>query len=127
MRGLWGLAILLVVFYSFRMNIQTIAPRKRVVLKLGSRLLTGGSKTLDPARLAALRQTQARILARAAGLVRPGGAIAYATCSLLEGENGERVADFLAAHPHWSLDFERRFTPLEGGDGFYIARLTREA
>ena len=36
------------------MHIQSLPSRQRVVLKLGSRLLTGGSKTLDPSRLAAV-------------------------------------------------------------------------
>ena len=41
----------------------------------------------------------ARILASAARLVKPGGRLVYATCSLLEAENGAQVAQFLAAHP----------------------------
>jgi 16S rRNA (cytosine967-C5)-methyltransferase len=40
---------------------------------------------------------QDEVLARAAPLVRPGGRIAYITCSLLAEENGERVRAFLAA------------------------------
>jgi 16S rRNA (cytosine967-C5)-methyltransferase len=41
---------------------------------------------------------QDEVLARAAPLVRPGGRIAYITCSLLAEENGERIDAFLAAH-----------------------------
>ncbi|RWE05135.1 MAG: RsmB/NOP family class I SAM-dependent RNA methyltransferase, partial [Mesorhizobium sp.] len=42
---------------------------------------------------------QARILASAARLVKPGGRLAYATCSMLSEENEDQVAAFLAAHP----------------------------
>jgi 16S rRNA (cytosine967-C5)-methyltransferase len=80
---------------------------------------------LTPERLAALTELQAQILDQAAPLVAPGGALAYATCSLLEAENGAQTADFLARHPGWQLENERRLTPLEGGDGFYLALLRR--
>lgn len=49
--------------------------------------------------LEALIALQARILASAARLVKPGGRLVYATCSLLEEENGAQVAAFLSAHP----------------------------
>lgn len=42
---------------------------------------------------------QARILASAARLVKPGGRLVYATCSMLPEENEEQVAAFLAVHP----------------------------
>ena len=49
--------------------------------------------------LPALVALQARILASAARLVKPGGRLVYATCSVLCEENEEQVAAFLAAHP----------------------------
>lgn len=81
--------------------------------------------TLDPARLAALTASQDRILAAAADLVAPGGWLVYMTCSLLRRENRDRVDAFLASRPAFALRHERLFTPLEGGDGFYAAHLTR--
>lgn len=84
-----------------------------------------GKWALTPARLAELQQVQAEILHVAAGLVRHGGQIAYFTCSLLRGENGGQIAGFLAAHPDFSLVSERQLTPMDGGDGFYVALLTR--
>ena len=51
------------------------------------------------AGLDSLVPLQARILASAARLVRPGGRLVYATCSLLPQENEEQVAAFLGAHP----------------------------
>ena len=82
-----------------------------------------GKWALDAARLQGLTVLQATILERAAAMVRAGGAVGYATCSLLQAENGSQIAAFLARHPDWRVEAERRFTPLEGGDGFYAAVL----
>lgn len=73
--------------------------------------------------LARLVASQAAILDRAAALVAPGGTLAYATCSLLDAENGDQVAAFLARHPGWRAGHSRRWTPLDGGDGFFLALL----
>jgi 16S rRNA (cytosine967-C5)-methyltransferase len=59
---------------------------------------------LDPDQLAAYVATQTGILDRAARLVRRGGRLVYATCSLLPEENTRRVAEFLARRG----DFTRR-------------------
>lgn len=45
---------------------------------------------------------QAAVLDRAAALVRPGGRIAYITCSVLDEENGAQVRAFLARQPVFS-------------------------
>jgi 16S rRNA (cytosine967-C5)-methyltransferase len=79
---------------------------------------------LDRAGLDRLRATQAAILDAAAPLVAPGGTLAYATCSLLDAENGAQVAAFLARSPGWRLALQRVLTPLDGGDGFFVAHLT---
>lgn len=80
---------------------------------------------LTPERLVALVAIQRDILGRAAELVRPGGQLAYMTCSLLAAENGAQIAAFLARDPRFRLEEERRLTPLSGGDGFYLARMRR--
>lgn len=46
---------------------------------------------------------QIEALDRAIGLVRPGGRIAYITCSVLPPENGDQIREFLARHPKLSL------------------------
>jgi len=46
--------------------------------------------------------TQRAILASASTLLKPGGRLVYATCSLLREENDVVVADFLAAHPDFA-------------------------
>ncbi|GAA0304042.1 RsmB/NOP family class I SAM-dependent RNA methyltransferase [Rhodovulum strictum] len=78
-----------------------------------------------PDDLARLVGIQAGILDRASALVAPGGALGYATCSLIEAENGAQIAAFLARHPGWACVTERRLTPLDGGDGFFAAILRR--
>ncbi len=85
-----------------------------------------GKWRLTPERLAELQGVQAGILDRVVPMVARGGWLAYATCSLLEVENGDQTAGFLARHPGWRLESERRFTPLDGGDGFYLALLRRD-
>lgn len=84
-----------------------------------------GKWALTPERLADLGAAQDAILDRIAPMVAAGGHIAYATCSLLAQENQDRVAGFLARTPGWRLVREHHFTPLSGGDGFYLALLTR--
>jgi 16S rRNA (cytosine967-C5)-methyltransferase len=54
-----------------------------------------------PAQLADFAQTQRALLARAATVVRPGGAILYATCSSEPEENEAVVEAFLAGHPQF--------------------------
>jgi 16S rRNA (cytosine967-C5)-methyltransferase len=80
---------------------------------------------LTQARLDELTAMQDAILDRAAPLVAAGGTLAYVTCSLLEVENADRIAAFLARTPGWQVVARRRLTPLDGGDGFYMAHLTR--
>ncbi|WP_089375201.1 RsmB/NOP family class I SAM-dependent RNA methyltransferase [Methylobacillus rhizosphaerae] len=53
--------------------------------------------------VAELTAKQGAILARAARLVKAGGKLVYATCSLLAEENEQLVEAFLAAHPQFKL------------------------
>jgi len=46
---------------------------------------------------------QIEVLDRATALVKPGGRIAYVTCSVLPVENGEQVRAFLARHAGFSI------------------------
>lgn len=58
---------------------------------------------ITPSRLDALCATQDALLDRAARLVRPGGRLVYATCSILPRENQDRVAAFRARHPGFRI------------------------
>ncbi len=86
-----------------------------------------GKWALNPTRLAELTGLQASILDRAASLLAPDGTLAYVTCSLLREENEAQIAAFLLRHPGWHQVRAQRFTPLDGGDGFFLALLTRIA
>lgn len=56
----------------------------------------------DPSDIAELAVKQGAILVAAARLVKPGGRLVYATCSLLREENRAVVDAFLAAHPEFA-------------------------
>ena len=77
---------------------------------------------LSAARLAELVTLQSEILDVARDLVAPGGRLVYMTCSLLSVENGAQIADFVTRHG-CALLSQRQFTPLSGGDGFFVAQL----
>ena len=77
-----------------------------------------------PEKLDQLREIQAEILTKAAALVAPDGVLAYTTCSLLDAENSEQIEAF-TADSDWKCSSQTRFTPLDGGDGFFCALLTR--
>lgn len=84
-----------------------------------------GKWDLTPERLDELCRIQAGILDEIVPYVATGGGLAYATCSLLARENQAQITAFHARHPGWKTVAERQFTPLDGGDGFYVAHLTR--
>lgn len=58
---------------------------------------------LEPGAVASLAELQHALLVRTAGLVRPGGRLVYAVCSLLPDECTDHVGPFLAAHPGFAL------------------------
>ncbi len=79
---------------------------------------------LRPDDLGRLAEVQNQVLERALSVARPGGRIAYATCSLLACENEDRVAAFLARHPGCAKGTEQRWMPGAPGDGFYFCEIT---
>ena len=81
---------------------------------------------LTPDRLVALTAIQSDILKRAVRLVRPGGWVAYMTCSLLDEENAATADAILAARD--DLRLERRWStgPDAGTDGFHLSLLRRD-
>ncbi|MBW7835149.1 MAG: methyltransferase domain-containing protein [Sphingomonadales bacterium] len=99
-----------------------------------------------PEDVAALAVLQAELLDAAARLIRPGGRLIYAVCSLQAEEGPAQIAAFLARHPQFKrapiareelLGLSDALLPagdvqtlpfMAGGvDGFYIARLRRTA
>ena len=106
---------------------------------------------MRPGALEIRLKDQAEALDRASGLVKPGGRIAYVTCSVLPAENGEQVRSFLARHEGFSIvpphetasvlwdkaeDFEKAalksaegwlMTPRRTGtDGFFVSVLKKD-
>ena len=69
---------------------------------------------------------QKEILETNCMLVKPGGKLIFATCSVFKCEGEERVAEFLSGHSEFELAAERRFYPaVDRSDGFYIAVMNR--
>ena len=72
-----------------------------------------------------LQLSQAELLRIYSRFVKPGGKLVYATCSILPSEGEWQVDAFLEENPAWKLEAESRLhTGDNGGDGFYMARLT---
>lgn len=92
---------------------------------------------LTPGRIDRLAAAQRHVLGIGAALVRPGGALVYIVCSLLDEEGAGQVSAFLADRPGWTaeaLDLLAgrahgagvRLTPAhDATDGFFVARLLR--
>lgn len=98
----------------------------------------------QPEGIAELTEKQAAILDGAARLVKFGGRLVYATCSLLDEENDGIVQGFLASHPDFELvpmhkvlaeqrislemgDTLKMLPHKHGTDGFFAAVLERKA
>ena len=58
---------------------------------------------MRPGALEVRLKDQAEVLDRASALVKPGGRIAYITCSVLPPENGEQVRAFIARYPEFAV------------------------
>src|SRR6266480_1576428 len=107
---------------------------------------------MRPGALEVRLKDQIAVLDRATALVKPGGRIAYITCSVLPAENGEQVRSFVARHPEFVIvpppqtvtalgDKAEEFaaaalqspegllmTPRRTGtDGFFVSVLRRQA
>ncbi|MFA5122817.1 RsmB/NOP family class I SAM-dependent RNA methyltransferase [Zavarzinia sp.] len=97
--------------------------------------------TTTPARVAELAALQARILDQAAGLVKPGGRLVYATCSVFVEEDEDVVQGFLARRADFApVDHGVLLPGIPGGplgialdpaaqgtDGFFLSVLRRAA
>jgi 16S rRNA (cytosine967-C5)-methyltransferase len=96
-----------------------------------------------PESVAELNLKQQAILASASRLVKPGGRLVYATCSLLDEENEVVAVDFLAKHPDFTLvpmpeimaeqkialecgDYLKLSPQLHQTDGFFAAVFERK-
>ncbi|HJV52488.1 MAG TPA: RsmB/NOP family class I SAM-dependent RNA methyltransferase [Noviherbaspirillum sp.] len=96
----------------------------------------------SPESVVELNGKQTSILASAARLVKPGGRLVYATCSLLDEENEAIAVQFIASHPDFALvpmrevlqeqkiplemqDYLKLSPQVHGTDGFFAAVFER--
>jgi len=84
-----------------------------------------GKWALTEARLKQLSEIQSSILAKLPALIAPTGVLAYATCSVLDDENGTVVDSFLASNPEWTEQFRKTWLVSHDTDGFFTTHLTR--
>jgi len=83
---------------------------------------------LKPEFLDKIRKVQAHILENYTKMVKKGGKMVYATCSILPSESEEQVRAFANRHKaDWQFVSEHRTSPARDGfDGFYMALLERK-
>lgn len=91
----------------------------------------------EPADIKTLVAAQAQLLNTLWPLLKPGGLLLYATCSIFPAENSEQMQAFLAAHPdaheeiidaNWGIPciVGRQILPgMDNMDGFYYARVRK--
>jgi len=81
---------------------------------------------MQPEFIQKIRETQAEILDNYSSLVKSGGKLVYATCSILPSENEKQVELFLANHPEFKLVEDKKVSPVTSGfDGFYMALMEK--
>ena len=83
---------------------------------------------LQPEFIDNIKQIQADILERYSKMLKPGGKMVYATCSVLPSENENQVALFLKNNPDFKLVKQKKVLAHQSGfDGFYMAQMVRDS
>ncbi len=83
---------------------------------------------LEPKFLEYIKKTQQEILQQYSKMVKPGGKLVYATCSILPSENQNQIAHFLTSEEGKKFTFikdKKVFAHISGFDGFYMALLEK--
>ena len=83
---------------------------------------------LQPEFLENIKKTQQEVLEQYSKMVKPGGKLVYATCSVLPSENQEQVNIFLTSEFGKNFTFvkdKKVLSHVSGFDGFYMALLER--
>ena len=84
---------------------------------------------LQPEFIDNIRKVQAEVLENYSKIVKPGGKLVYATCSVLPSENQEQIKHFLSSEIGKEFTFvkDQKVLASESGfDGFYMALLERK-
>ncbi len=83
---------------------------------------------LQPQFIDEIKVKQAHIIDQYAQMVKPGGKLVYATCSILPSENENQVNIFLKNHPEFTLIKQQTTSVVEDKfDGFYMALLEKKS
>lgn len=81
---------------------------------------------LSKERIGELVQIQQHILQEYSSMLKAGGTLVYATCSILPSENDKQIDLFLSSNPNFVLEKKQTIYPSEGGDGYFMARLLKK-
>ena len=84
---------------------------------------------LQPEFIENIKKVQSEVLESYARIVKPGGKLVYATCSILPSENQNQINHFLTTEMGKNFNFveDRKILASESGfDGFYMALLERK-
>lgn len=82
---------------------------------------------IDQAFIDRIKGEQQQILQDYSKILKKGGQMIYATCSILPSENNEQVETFLKNNTEFTLIKDQKIMPSEGYDGFYMALIKRNA
>ncbi|WP_312749926.1 RsmB/NOP family class I SAM-dependent RNA methyltransferase [Epilithonimonas hominis] len=82
---------------------------------------------IDQEFIERIKSEQQQILQDYSKILKKGGQMIYATCSILPSENNEQVKIFLENNPDFTLVKDQKIMPSEGYDGFYMALIKRNA
>ena len=82
---------------------------------------------LTEERLQELTTIQEKVLSQGAQLVGSGGILVYATCSVFDVENGDRIQSFVQSSSEFSVRDQTSIAPHVLGDGFYFAEMHKNA
>ena len=81
----------------------------------------------DPEGIREIPELQLAILKNLSRAVKPGGAIAYSTCTWRKAENAGVTRRFLEENKEFTIENERTFWPdLDDTDGFYLCLMRRK-
>ncbi|RKE95019.1 RsmB/NOP family class I SAM-dependent RNA methyltransferase [Ichthyenterobacterium magnum] len=82
---------------------------------------------LQPEFIENIKKTQSEILSTYSRMVKPGGKLVYATCSILPSENQDQVKNFLDSNKDFTFVKDKKVLSHKSGfDGFYMALLEKK-
>lgn len=80
---------------------------------------------LTPQFIEQIKHSQQHILSTYSPMLKPGGIMVYATCSILPSENQNQVTEFLNSNTAYELLEDKKILPSYGFDGFYMAAIKK--